>query len=315
MEYLLLILGLVILIGGAEFLVRGAVRLALRFAISPLVIGMTIVSFGTSAPELLVSLKGVLSGYPDVSVGAVVGSNIANLGLVLGITVLIFPIEVNRASIRIDWPMMMFASILFYIFALNGEINFWEGLIFVLILSAFTFWLIRKSRIEGKALQAEAEIPDEAPKDTAIKDLLFILLGLAGLYFGSEWLVESVVSIAKNFGVSEKVISVSVVAFGTSVPELVTSAVAAFRKETDISIGNLIGSNLFNIFAIVGVTAVVHPLSISPSVISFDIYFMLGIALLLLPFMVWGKNIGLWKGLVLILFYAVYMYFSFATPF
>lgn len=315
MEYLLLILGLVILIGGAEFLVRGAVRLALRFTISPLVIGMTIVSSGTSAPELLVSLKGVLSGYPDVSVGAVVGSNIANLGLILGITVLIFPIEVNRASIRIDWPMMMFASILFYIFALNGEINFWEGLIFVLILSAFTFWLIRKSRIEGKALQAEAEIPDEAPKDTAIKDVLFIFLGLAGLYFGSEWLVESVVSIAKNFGVSEKVISVSVVAFGTSVPELVTSAVAAFRKETDISIGNLIGSNLFNIFGIVGVTAVVHPLSISPSVISFDIYFMLGIALLLLPFMVWGKNVGLWKGLVLILFYAVYMYFSFATPF
>lgn len=314
MEYVLLILGLIILIAGAEFLVRGAVRLALRFSISPLVIGMTIVSFGTSAPELLVSLKGVLTGYPDVSVGAVVGSNIANLGLVLGVTVLIFPIVVKRNSIRIDWPMLMLASLLFYIFAFDEEIIFWEGLAFVLILSAFTFWLIRKSRIEGKALQAEAEVPDEVPKDSTFKDVLFIVLGLAGLYFGSDWLVTAVVEIAENYGVSEKVISVSVVAFGTSVPELVTSAVAAFRKETDISIGNLIGSNIFNIFAILGITALVHPLSINPSVMTFDVFFMLGIALLLLPFMVFGKKVGWWKGLILILFYSVYIYLSFITP-
>jgi cation:H+ antiporter len=314
MEYALLFLGLIILIAGAEFLVRGAVRLALRFAISPLVIGMTIVSFGTSAPELLVSLKGVLSGYPDVSVGAVVGSNIANLGLVLGVTVLIFPIVVKRNSIRIDWPMLMLSSLLFYIFAFDEEIVLWEGLVFVLILSAFTFWLVRKSRIEGKALQAEAEIPDEAPKNSILKDILFIVLGLAGLYFGSDWLVSSVVIIAENFGISEKVISVSVVAFGTSVPELVTSAVAAFRKETDISIGNLIGSNIFNIFAILGITALVHPLSINPSVMTFDVFFMIGIALLLLPFMVFGKKVGRFKGLVLILFYSVYIYISFVTP-
>ncbi len=314
MEYALLILGLIVLIAGAEFLVRGAVRLALRFAISPLVIGMTIVSFGTSAPELLVSLNGVLSGYPDVSVGAVVGSNIANLGLVLGVTVLIFPIVVKRHSIRIDWPMLMFASLLFYIFAFNGEINFWEGFVFILILSAFTFWLIRKSRIEGKALQSEGEIPDEAPKDSSLKDVIFVILGLVGLYFGSDWLVSSVVIIAENYGVSEKVISVSVVAFGTSVPELVTSAVAAFRKETDISIGNLIGSNIFNIFAILGITALVHPLSISPSVLTFDVFFMLGIAVLLLLFMVFGKKVGLWKGIGLLLFYSIYIYFSFTTP-
>lgn len=314
MEYLLLTLGLIVLITGAEFLVRGAVRLALRFAISPLVIGMTIVSFGTSAPELLVSLKGVLSGYPDVSVGAVVGSNVANLGLVLGVTVIIFPIVVKLDSIRIDWPMLMLASLLFYIFAFNGELNFWEGLAFVLILSAFTFWLIRKSRIKGKALRAEQEIPDEAPKDSTLKDILFVTIGLAGLYFGSDWLVTSVVVIAENYGVSEKVISVSVVAFGTSVPELVTSAVAAFRKETDISIGNLIGSNIFNILAILGITALVHPLSINPSVMSFDVYFMLGIAVLLLPLMLFGKKVGFWKGVILILFYIIYIYLSFVNP-
>lgn len=315
MEYVLLFLGLIVLIAGAEFLVRGAVRLALRFAISPLVIGMTIVSFGTSAPELLVSLKGVLSGYPDVSVGAVVGSNIANLGLVLGVTVLIFPIVVKRDSIRIDWPMMMLASLLFYVFAYNEQIVFWEGLVFVFILSAFTFWLIRKSRIEGKAIQAEAEVPDEPPKGNMLKDILFVIIGLAGLYFGSDWLVNSVVLIAENYGVSEKVISVSVVAFGTSVPELVTSAVAAFRKETDISIGNLIGSNIFNLFAILGITALIHPLSINPSVMSFDVFFMLVIAVLILPFMIYGKKVGWWKGLSLIVFYAAYIYFSFATPF
>ncbi|MEX2379499.1 MAG: sodium:calcium antiporter, partial [Vicingaceae bacterium] len=239
---------------------------------------------------------------------------VANLGLVLGVTVIIFPIVVKRDSIRIDWPMLMLASLLFYIFAFNGELNFWEGLAFVLILAAFTFWLIRKSRIEGKALRAEQEIPDEAPKDSTLKDILFVLLGLAGLYFGSDWLVTSVVVIAENFGVSEKVISVSVVAFGTSVPELVTSAVAAFRKETDISIGNLIGSNIFNILAILGITALVHPLSINPSVMSFDVYFMLGIAVLLLPFMIFGKKVGFWKGVVLILFYIFYMYFSFINP-
>jgi cation:H+ antiporter len=309
MEYLWLTLGLIALVLGGEFLVRGAVSIALKAKISPLVVGMTVVSFGTSAPELLVSLSAVLDGYPDVSVGAIVGSNISNIGLVLGITVLIFPIVVNRDSLRIDWPIMMLATFLFYFFAMNGELSWWEGVIFISILVLFTFWLVRRSRKEGVHLAAESEVEELNAGNPIYKDVLFLLLGMVALYFGAEWLIESVVSIASSQGVSEKLISVTIVAFGTSLPELVTSAMAAFRKETDISIGNLIGSNIFNILAILGVTAIVHPLRISDSINQFDVYFLLGISLLLLPIMLFGKKIGRWEGVFLILFYIFYVYY------
>ncbi|MDB4061108.1 calcium/sodium antiporter [Vicingaceae bacterium] len=310
MEYLWLTLGLMALVLGGEFLVRGAVSIALKAKISPLVVGMTVVSFGTSAPELLVSLSAVFGGYPDVSVGAVVGSNISNIGLVLGITVLIFPIAVNHDSLRIDWPLMILATFLFYFFAMNGELSWWEGLVFIAILSIFTFWLILRSRKEGIQLAAESEVEDLDVGNPAYKDILFLSIGMVALYFGADWLIQSVVSIASSRGVSEKLISVTIVAFGTSLPELVTSAMAAFRKETDISIGNLIGSNIFNIFAILGVTAILHPLRISDSINQFDVYFLLGISLLLFPMMLFGKKIGRWKGFFLILFYAFYIYFS-----
>lgn len=310
MEYLWLTLGLMALVLGGEFLVRGAVSIALKAKISPLVVGMTVVSFGTSAPELLVSLSAVFGGYPDVSVGAVVGSNISNIGLVLGITVLIFPIAVNHDSLRIDWPLMILATFLFYFFAMNGELSWWEGVVFIAILSIFTFWLILRSRKEGVQLAAESEVEDLDVGNPAYKDILFLSIGMVALYFGADWLIQSVVSIASSQGVSEKLISVTIVAFGTSLPELVTSAMAAFRKETDISIGNLIGSNIFNIFAILGVTAILHPLRISDSINQFDVYFLLGISLLLFPMMLFGKKIGRWKGFFLILFYAFYIYFS-----
>ncbi|MDB9963630.1 calcium/sodium antiporter [Vicingaceae bacterium] len=310
MEYLWLTLGLMALVLGGEFLVRGAVSIALKAKISPLVVGMTVVSFGTSAPELLVSLSAVFGGYPDVSVGAVVGSNISNIGLVLGITVLIFPIAVNHDSLRIDWPLMISATFLFYFFAMNGELSWWEGVVFIAILSIFTFWLILRSRKEGVQLAAESEVEDLDVGNPAYKDILFLSIGMVALYFGADWLIQSVVSIASSQGVSEKLISVTIVAFGTSLPELVTSAMAAFRKETDISIGNLIGSNIFNIFAILGVTAILHPLRISDSINQFDVYFLLGISLLLFPMMLFGKKIGRWKGFFLILFYAFYIYFS-----
>ncbi len=315
MEYLLLVGGLVGLILGGEFLVRGAVALALKLHISPLVIGMTVVSFGTSAPELLVSLEGAFSGYPDVSVGAVVGSNISNIALVLGITVVIFPISVNRDSLRIDWPLMFIATVLFYVFALNGVLSFWEGLIFVLILASFTFWIIRKSRTEGKVIAAEQEVDAETQATPIFKNIFFCLLGLACLYFGADWLIKGVVKIAKSFEISEKLISVSVVAFGTSLPELVTSAVAAFKKQTDISMGNLIGSNVFNLLAILGITSLAIPLEVSESVLNFDMYFLLAISILLLPLMKFGDKMGFWKGIILILFYITYIYFSFVTEF
>lgn len=313
MEYLWLVLGLVALVLGGEFLVKGAVSIALKAKISPLVVGMTVVSFGTSAPELLVSLSAVLDGYPDVSVGAVVGSNISNIALVLGITVLIFPIVVNRDSLRIDWPLMILSTFLFYFFALNGTIQLWEGGIFVAILILFSFWLIRRSRKEGIQLAAESEVEELNTGNPVYKDVVFLLIGMAALYFGAEWLIDSVVTIASTYGVSEKLISVTIVAFGTSLPELVTSAMAAVRKETDISIGNLIGSNIFNILAILGITAIVKPLQISDSINQFDMFFLLGISLLLLPIMLFGKKIGRVKGVFLIVFYFFYVYLSIAA--
>lgn len=310
MDYLQLIAGLIILVIGGESLVKGAVSIALRAKISSLVIGMTVVSFGTSAPELLVSLKAALSGHPDVSVGAVVGSNISNLGLVLGITVLIFPIMVHRDSIRIDWPLMMLSTLLFFWFAMNGLIDFYEGLIFVSILVAFTSWLIYRSRKKGKMLAAVQEVTSEGTSNSIVKDILLLLGGIVGLYFGAEWLIESVVSIAESYQISEKLISVTVVAFGTSIPELVTSTMASLRKESDLSVGNLIGSNLFNILAILGITAMVEPITIAESINNFDVYFLIAISALILPFMLIGKYFGRPKGIILILIYVVYVYFS-----
>lgn len=310
MDYFWLVLGLIALVGGGEALVRGAVSIAVKAKISPLVVGMTIVSFGTSAPELLVSLSAVFDGYPDVSVGAVVGSNISNIGLVLGITVLIFPIVVNRDSLRIDWPLMIIATFLFYFFAMDGILIFWEGLLFLGILIGFTFWLVARSRKQGVQLSAESEVAELNTGNHFLVDTAYLLVGMGLLYFGAEWLISSVINIANEIGVSEKLISVTIVAFGTSLPELVTSAMAAFRKETDISIGNLIGSNIFNIFAILGITSMVHPLHISDSLNQFDVYFLLGISLLLLPIMLFGKKIGAWKGVFLIVFYFFYIYLS-----
>jgi len=306
-EYLQLILGLVALIVGGEFLVRASIKLALRLKVSALVIGMTVVSFGTSAPELLVSIEAALSGHPDVSIGAVIGSNISNLGLVLGITVIIFPIVVNKDSIKIDWPLMMLASILFYFFALDEQLVFYEGVVLFSILVLFTTWLMLRSRKESLVIDELKEVAEKNANASIWKDILLLCLGLIGLYYGAEWLIESVVVIARDFNISEKFISVSIVAFGTSLPELVTSTVAAFRRETDISIGNLVGSNVFNIMAILGITSMVHPVRINPSINSFDVYYMLAISALLLPLMLLKKKLNAPKGVILLVLYVVYI--------
>lgn len=315
MDYLLLIGGIITLLISGEALVRGSVGLALRLRISTLVIGMTIVSFGTSAPELLVSLSSVLNGYDDVGVGAVVGSNISNLGLVLGITVLIFPIVVARNTIRIDWPLMISASFLLFFLGWDMVISFWEGLFFVTILLSFSVWIILKSRREGKELFSEGDLEEFTSDNPLYQDISFLVLGIAGLYLGAEWLIEGVINIARSYNISEKFISVTIVAFGTSLPELVTSAMAAYRRQTDISIGNLIGSNVFNILAILGITSLFKPIKLSSDIMSFDIFFMLGISLLVFPLMYFGKKINRLKGIVLILFYAIYIYFSIVNEF
>ena len=307
MEYLLLIGGFVILLFSGKILVQEAALLALRFNISPLVVGITVVSLGTSAPELVISLQAALNGHPDISIGNVVGSNIANLGLVLGITAIIFHVNVKEKSIRIDWLVMMIASLAFCYFMSDLVIVRWEGLVFTIAIIAYVVWRIRKSRkeeIERTSDQSHAPVP---------KMMAFILLSCAGLALGAKWLVDGAIIIAENKGVSERVIGLTVIAFGTSVPELTTSLVAAFKKESDISIGNLIGSNIFNILGIIGVTALVTDIPVLEATLDFDVYWMLGISVLVLPFMISRHQVQVQvrriEGVILLALYITYIAF------
>lgn len=310
MDILLLILGLVVLIVGGELLVRGAVGLSSAMKISPLVIGMTVVSFGTSAPELLVSIQSAMAGNPGIAIGNVIGSNIANLALVLGITVIIFPIVAEKQTKQLDYPIMIFASFLFYIFALNLNLEFIEGLIFIVILLGFTYYLIANSRKSTKKeISEKEETAEELPEKPSSSGLsvVYLLVGLVGLYFGSDWFVGGATGIARSFNLSDSVIGVTVVALGTSAPELVASIMAALKKQSDISVGNLIGSNLFNIFAVLGITSMVKPIAVEQEVMSFDMWWMLGISLLLIPVLYFGNKIGKIKGVVLLLSYVIYI--------
>lgn len=315
MSYLVLILGLATLIIGGEFLVRGAVGIAQKLKLSSLVIGMTVVSFGTSAPELIVSIKAALYGNSEIALGNVIGSNIANIALVLGITVLIFPLPVDRNSKIIDWPMMLFTSVLFFLFAMTGTgstetgglIERYEGIILFVLLLAFITFLIRNSRKHTARLMEEDEAVVIPTSRKFIQAILFLIIGLVGLYFGAEWLLKGAVEIALDWGMEERIIGITIIAFGTSVPELVTSAVAAYRKETDISIGNLIGSNIFNIMAVIGITAIVKPIDVTENTLNIDMIWMLAIALALFPMLVIGKKITRFKGLLLIGSYIAYI--------
>lgn len=310
MEYVLLIGGLITLIVAGEALVRGAVGVALKFKIPTLVIGMTIVSFGTSAPELLVSLKAALEGHPELSIGNVVGSNVANIALVLGLTAIILPIAVKRSTVKIDWTIMMLSTLLFYIFILDNVIQWYEGLIFVLGLIAFNVYMFKSINKKNNVTQLELDVNiDEAKKKNVLVQILLIVVGCIGLAYGAGWLLDGAVTIATNFGVSEHIIAVTIVAFGTSVPELITSVVAALKKETDISVGNLIGSNIFNILGVLGITALVKEVPVSTQVLSNDIFWVIAISLLVFPLMIVNYKINRIRGLLLFLSYSVYIYF------
>ena len=308
MDYVFLLLGLVVLIFGGEFLVKGAVGFSTAMKISPLIVGMTIVSFGTSAPELLVSLTSALDGNPGIAVGNVVGSNIANIALVLGITVLIFPIIADKHTKRIDMPIMIFSTLLFVYFIQDGWIVMYEGIIMLVVIVAFTIFLIIKGR-KQPAIEEVCEIVDKAPKNW--KSILFLFLGFVGLYFGADWFIQGAVGIAEEFLFDnpnkDVIIGVTIVAFGTSAPELVASTVAAYRKQTDISIGNLIGSNIFNILVVLGVTSIVTPLKVSNEAREFDLFWMVGIALLLVALIALGSKIGRLKGAILLSTYVAYI--------
>lgn len=315
MDYLILLAGLALLFLGGEFLVRGSVNLALHLKLSTLVIGMTVVSFATSAPELLVSVQAAFKNHPDIALGNVVGSNIANIGLVLGITALFFGLSVSQMSYRYNWPMMMLTSILLFASLQNGVLDRWEGLLFVALLIAFNYYIISRSRKEHRELPVE----DDDIETTGVKPvsygLFFLTLGGVALYFGSEWLIESATRIAESAGISERIISVSVISVGTSVPELAASFIAAFKKEKDLSIGNLIGSNIFNILAVLGITGVIIPIPAQdPGLMQIDIYWMLFFAAFLYLAMRWPPRdeIRKWQGGLILIAYAVYIYILFS---
>ncbi|PVX50742.1 cation:H+ antiporter [Balneicella halophila] len=311
MNYLFLIIGLTILVFSGNLLVKGGVQIANHLRIPKLVVGLTIVSIGTSAPELFVSLGAALNGSPDLSVGNVIGSNIANIGLILGITTLILPMPISPESSKINYPFMMGVSLLLWILALDLKLSLWDGFIFVVLLVGYITFLI----LRAKKKKNIHEIIEQASLPIW-RAILYVLIATFGLYYGAELLVSSAQSIALSFGVSERVIGLTVLAFGTSVPELATSIIAAFKKQMDISVGNILGSNIFNILSVLGITSIVTPINVNDSILNFDIFFMIGISVLLfLTIIPLSKAyINRFEGFLLLSFYIVYVGLLFIQP-
>jgi cation:H+ antiporter len=300
----LLVFGLIVLIIGGNLLLKAAVSISLRFGIPKLLIGMTVVSLATSAPELIVSIKSALKGSPDLAISNVLGSNIANLGLVLGITIVFSPINISKSVYKKEWPIMMFSAIYFLIVVLDGVISKTEGGILVCFLVMTISALIK--------LRDKDEIElDNDSEDSFLKSLLILFFGGLFLYFGSEWFIDGAIMLANSFGISERIIGITVVSIGTSIPELVTSLVAVLNKEKSISLGNLLGSNIFNVFAVLGITSLVTPLTVlDQNIIDYDIYIMLFFALIILPLIFFPKKLvlGRKEGVIILLFYTVYIY-------
>ena len=306
----LLIIGLIVLIVGGDHLVKGASSIALRLHLSPLVVGLTIVAFGTSAPELFISIKSALSGSPDIAMGNVVGSNICNLALVLGLTAVINPVKVQSNSIQVDWPMTMGSAILLYLTVRDGFLQFWEGTVFIICILGYLFFIIRQSRISEKAKSKALErddIPD-TPSRQIWKDLAFIAIGCIALYYGSEWFVSSAKNLALSLGVGERVVGLTVVALGTSLPELVTACVASYKGQSDLALGNLMGSNIFNILSILGITSIIQIVPVNADILNKDIIWMLLITLMILPLMIMRREVGRVDGLILLIVYSIYIY-------
>lgn len=306
--------GFVALIGGAELLVRGSSRLAAAVGISPLIIGLTVVAFGTSAPEFAVSLRSGLAGSPGIALGNVVGSNIFNILFILGLSALIVPLNVARQVIRLDVPFMIFVSILVLVAGARGGISRAEGAVFFAGLLVYTLILFVKGRREGLAQagepDAEQEVGTEAPARGGIPwALLLAALGLVLLVIGSRWLVTASVAIATALGVSELIIGLTIVAVGTSLPELATSVVAGLRGERDIAVGIVVGSNVFNILGVLGLTSLVSPhgMTIDPMALRFDIPVMIAAAIVCLPIVFTRGRITRLEGALLLGYYVAYI--------
>ena len=313
MTFVYLIAGLVLLVAGAEVLVRGAARLAAQFGISPLVIGLTVVAFGTSAPETAVSVQASLNGSGDIAIGNVVGSNIANVLLILGMTALVAPLVVSRQLIRLDVPIMIGASLVTFGLAWDGQLSRIDGFIELWAVEIYTLILVISSRRESAAA-ADDEVAKEFGLDEPAKphagliNAGLVLAGLVLLVVGSNFLVEGAVALARALGLSELVIGLTVIAVGTSVPELATSIMAAFRGERDIAVGNIVGSNIFNLLCVLGLASLVSPqaIGVSSNALAFDFPVMIAVAVACLPIFFAGYCIKRWEGALFLAYYVAY---------
>ncbi len=308
LPYLLLLLGFAILLYGGKILVDGATAIAVKLGMSAGLIGLTIVAFGTSAPELLVSVNAALKGNGDISIGNVVGSNIANIGMVLGISGVFYPILIKKSVLRFDFPATVIITLLFFALSYNGVIAFWEGLLLFISFILLNWYLFKSSNKASRDENVETEEEIESVKDYSWFVATALLLGgIFGLYLGSELLVDNAVIISRRFGVSERVIGVTVIAIGTSLPELITSIMAALAKRTDMAIGNILGSNMMNILSIIGITAIIKPIPVSPEFIQEDYLWMIGFTIILFPLMRTRMKISGVEGLILFAGYIAYM--------
>ncbi|MFC5044425.1 calcium/sodium antiporter [Aquimarina hainanensis] len=307
---LYVIIGLVLLVVGGEFLVRTSVALSFKLQLSKMVIGLTVVSFATSAPELLVSIQAALDGLSDMSLGNVIGSNIANIGLVLGITALIGPLAIDKDFYKFNWPVMVLLSLALYVFLNNdGVLSLLEGGILLASLVTYLYLLIKRARKSGGEEEVE-EVDDALRQVSNFKIVIWLLIGAVALFYGAELLVDGAKEIAQSMGVSEGVIAVTLIAVGTSVPELAASVIAALKQEKAISLGNLIGSNIFNIASVLGITALIQPIEVKDAaLIDVNIFWMLGFAIVLLPLAFIPKKMELSrpKGLLIFAAYCIFV--------
>lgn len=313
MDYAMIVGGLVLLVGGAELLVGGSIAVAKRLGVSPLLIGLTLVGFGTSSPELIASCTAALRGAPGIAVGNVVGSNIVNVLLILGTAAVITPITTTAKAFWRDCPVLVVSALLLVAVAMVGFMDRWIGIAFVVALSSYVYYCYRTERQPGNVQGAMHEAgTDLAESVTGRGGTLAIalgrtLVGFALLILGAYLLVDGGIAIARTFGISESIIGLTVVAAGTSLPELVTTAVAAFRRQADVAFGNVVGSNIYNILGVAGVTAAIQPIPVPSEIVDYDIWVMLAATLLLTLFAFTGLRINRWEGAALLVGYAAYM--------
>lgn len=314
MSVVFILIGLTLLVVGGEFLVRASVALSFKLNLSKMVIGLTVVSFATSAPELLVSVNAALDGFSDISLGNVIGSNIANIGLVLGVTAIIAPLAIDKDFYKFNWPVMMLLSVaLYFLLSSGNQLDRLEGIGFIVILIIYLVLLIGRARKQSKRGVTET-VDDSLAKVTSVKIFIWLIIGGIALWGGSELLVKGAVDLAIKMGVSERVIAVTMIAVGTSVPELAASVIAALKKEKALSLGNLIGSNIFNIASVLGITAIIQPIDVkSPEVLSSDIFWMIGFAAVLIPLAFLPKRfeINRTKGLLIVVAYCIFIGMAF----